>query len=657
MNGLDNADLKGWHFAGFDFSVVSRFIACALAILFFLPLKPACARQILAGSPSSGSVVELQDKLELLMDRRASLRRLGEPRFMDLKFIGVGANDIVAASALLGCGKAEWQTFMVNLPNMETGDKPTEMFSLVPLVRYLYQFGSCLTEVQKKQILTKLNKPQYLFGHGTTNMAIVQASSWYLLAQYFPNNTWQEIESHQSYTSAQVMAKLKPLLASRTMRTFHSGHLEWLSPSYALMNLYPLFNLIDFAVDKVVRNNANDEAILEIAVLKTNSFHGVIVPPFARNTADQRNALDEPINYAPAASQLALWYYFGEPAGLGQYDLRSHTGSFYVSMLGISPWLPPSEILAMKLPAAATVDQAVKTITPGFTIWGNPVKPLIFGDSWISEDFSVGTGNQLFDPYEYSGHVQTFSILLKSTKPHNEIECYQPFWHSASGEDAWQSDRSSPFQQMYRYDESSVVMLFDIPETDPWKSDASNRFWPERSSHADALLRLVTCRFARNFDEIIQQPNWVFVREGNAFAAMATLKGSNEYNNASPALLHHFTMVKIHEPKTALFFRVDKQRADLNFAQFQTAVRKSVPTYDAARSSIAVNEKNGSKTNVIFELKKQADSNYWSALPNVIKDGQPMKYNAAYTVQAPGLTLRDGVLTIKTEAGELKLVH
>jgi len=652
--------IKSSYFSSINLPALN-FYMMALSLFFFMLAQQVHAFETptVAGKTKTDTTAQQEstNNLELLFDRRASLRRLGDPKYFDLDVNYVRAHDVLAATALLGCGKEEWKNFLVDLPSKGTANKPTEMFSLVPMVRYLYQYGHCLTDMQKSRLLVNLNKPQIILGHGTTNMAIVQASSWYLLAQYFPVATWFDLETHKSYTSAQIMTTLKPLLASRTRRIFHSGHYEWLSPNYALLNIYPLLNLIDFADDNEIKNNANDEAILEVAMLRAHSFHGVIVPPLTRKSFDQRNALDTPPSYAPSISQQAIWYYFGEPSGLGLHDFRSGLGSFFVSMLGVSAWLPPSIVLDMEPTLADSKNQSVTAVTPRFTTWENPTEPEIFGDSLITDDFSIGTGNVLFDPLGYSGHIQTFSILLKSTKPHNEIECYQPYWHSTAGEDAWDTDRSSPFQQMYRYDDSSVVMLFDIPKSDPWKSDASNRFWADRSTHMDNLLQLVTCRFARDFDEIIPEQNWVFVRHGKVFVAMATLKGSNEYDNAGGGLLQHFKMVKIHEPKTALFFRVDKQRSDLNFTQFRQSIRNNLPSYDPLASSIVLKEKNGSKTQVYFELKKQAKGTYWSALPRIIRDGKPIAYDSSYAMKSPEMTLRDGVLIINTSVGELTLSH
>lgn len=642
----------------FQAKEMSRFILFICSVIFSHAVLPIASQ---ATEVNDGEVVVQSESTlsELLTERRASIIRMGDPKYFDLAISNVRSYDVLAATALKGCGDTSWRRFMIDLPSSPSETDPFEIFAGPPLIRYLYQYGECLSALEKKELASKFGKKQNLLGSGTLNQAIIKASSWYLLAQFFPDMIWTEISTNKSYTSDQLMAALKPILISRTKRIFRSGHYEWLSPNYSVLNEYSLLNLIDFAKDKTIKKNAEDEAILEISILRVHSFHGTIVAPLTRKNFDQHNALDKSHGYAPAIAQQLIWYYYGDPSGLGLYDFRSGLGSFFISMLAISPWLPPASVLGLGSPPASysMSDLSVKAITPEFTTEGNFTAPAIYGDSLITDDFAIGTGNVNFDPYGYSGHIQTFSILLKSNKPYNEIECYQPFWHSSMGEDAWATDRSSPFQQMYRYDDSSVVMLFNTPKVDPWKTTNANRFWQDRSINQDHLIQLVTCRFARDFDEIIQESNWIFVREGTSFVAMGTLRGNNEYNHASSELLKNFTVVKIHEPKTALFFRVDKQTDQLSFEKFRNDVRAMVPNYHPENSSLSLIEKDGVRTEVVFDLHRDTKSKFWSSLPQVIRNGLSVDDDSRFSVRSAEMTLDGGILRIKSRNGELVLAH
>jgi hypothetical protein len=579
-----------------------------------------------------------------LLTRRASIIRMGSFKYVGNDYQKSKSFDVLAATAQFGCGPAEWSAYMAGLSTLPSGspaDGPIEMFTLPPLVRYLYQFGDCMTAQQKQSLLRGLNsKPQYLFGHGTINHAIMRGASWYLLAQYFPKAKWINIDN-KIYSSVQLMDEIKRLMANRTWRFYQSGHLELLSPTYTMVNFYPLLNLIDFATDISVKKSAEDEANLELAVLKAHSFHGVIVPPLTRKNFEQKNALDTPEDYVPSITQHLLWYYFGEPRGLGLYDFQSRKEPFYISMAAISGWQPLPAV--RDIVSSKTGDYAIKLNTPQFAIWDADAEPEIYGDTFITDDFAVGTGNLLFDPDGYSEHEQTFSILLKSNQPLNQIECFHPYWNSNKGEDAWGTDRSSPFQQMYRYDNSSVVMLFDIPANDPW-TYPGNPSYSKRDNHKDDLLKLAECRIPRSFDEVVTLPDMVFVRQGNAFVAMATLRGTNQYNQATSKLLDKYTIVKVREAKTALFFRVDRAGPDLDFAQFQQNVRSMLPKYDSVGSSVMITEKSGIKTKVLFNIHKSGKR--WAAIPDVTHDGNNAVLNSKQVIDSPVLSLKAGRLTI-----------
>jgi len=617
-----------------------RRISCYLRTLLFFVY--VICYSVVANAGSSSTV----DFAENFLNRKASLMRMGDAKYVDNSGPKSKSYDVLAVTALKGCGSAEWPAYMASLSTLPVSfppDGPVEIFSMPPLVRYLYQYGDCMTPEQKQKLLTGFtSQRQWLLGHGTINHAILKASSWYLLAQYFPNARWTHWDG-TVLTSQQLMAALKPLLHGRKSRFYKSGQYEWLSPTYAMVNVFPLLNLIDFAADPTVKKTAQEEAILEISVLKAHSFHGEIVPPLTRKNFDQRNTTDSPQDYVPAITQHLLWYYFGEPTGLGLYDFQGKKEPFYASIFGMSNWVPPADVLAI---GATKLDgYAIKVITPSFGIWDAETSPEIFGDSYIADDFAIGTGNQLFEPGGYSGHIQTFSILLKSSKPQNQIECYQPYWKSNSGEDAWGTDRSSPFQQMYRYDKSSVVMLFDTPKKDPWVLGSDARSLPDRSVHKDALLQLAQCRIPKSLDEIIKEENWVFIRQGGVFVAMATLLGTNEYDQVPFKLSSKYLVVKVREPKTALFFRVERETAEMNFSQFRERVQRQTPKYDVSTSSVNLIEQSGTQTQLKFKLQAHSDGKRWSAIPEVLQNGKRLLPVNAGVIDSPVLKLKNGVLT------------
>lgn len=606
-----------------------------------------------ASALASDARASVHAKLELATnEREASLRRLGKAKYFDLRHPKFRTYDILAATAAEGCGPPAWAAYMTGFPTMREGrsaQEPLEMFGLPPLVRYLYQFGACLSAEQKQALLSGLTgEPQWVLGHGTLNQAAMQATSWYLLAQYFPGARWPSKDG-RTYTSKQLMAAIRLNLQARHRRFFESGSYEWLAPTYAGTNMFPMLNLYDFSADSDLRQLASDEATLELAVMRAQSFHGRLVPPLTRKNGGQDYDRDDRKTYSPAMSQHVLWLYFGEPANLPADEFESRRDPYFAVMFALSKWQPP---LALSLMDPAKLGSyAIHTVTPSFSIWGQPSQPEVFGDSWITPDFALGTGNAVFEPGTgYGGHVQTFGIALLKNPP-NQIDCMQPFFDSDSGEDAWGPDRWSPFQQTYRYDDSSAVMLFNIPKADPWAHYPTHPYEGERATHRDALLRMFECRIPSDVDEIVTEPQWVFVRQSNVFVAIATLKGTNEYSDKPRKLTSRFTVFKVREPDSALFFRVEQARPGYGFGQFRKAVRARLPSFDDKQSIVKFTENSGVHTQVQFHLTPEPGAKRFRSIPLVLHDGVPFALDRGAPIEAPFISLRNGVLRLNV-AGE-----
>lgn len=592
-----------------------------------------------------------------IMSRKLTLRRLGSEKYFDRTHPKFRTYDILAATAAKGCGPPAWANYMVNFTTMKEGqtDQAIEKFGLPPFVRYLYQFGSCLSDAQKEQILNGLtNRPQSVLGHGTLNHAAMQSTSWYLLAQYFPNARWVSRGENKTYTSKELMFAIKKNLFARTKRFYESGYEEWLSPTYAGINFFPMLNLYDFATDPELRQQASDEATLELAMLRAHSFYGQLVPPLTRINGGQSYDLNQRKTYAPPLTRHILWFYYGEPKIEATEEFESRRDPYYAVMIALSKWRPPVALQAMDPEKQGAY--AIRSVTPSFSNWGDPSSPEVVGDSLIDPDYAIGTGNAVFDPRGYSGHIQTFSIMLRKNLP-NQIECDDPYFYKLAEEDTWNADRWSPFQQTYRYDSSSVVMLFDIPKWDPWPGEKGNRNTEERLRRGPALPQLFQCRIPRNVDELILKKNLIFVRQSNVFVVIATLKGENEYDPAPQGLLSRFAIMKVRQPRSALFFRVEKAHQGYGFQQFMKSVVSRLPEYDDQKSAVGFRDENGVQTEVRFRLQQDTDGRRIRSFPAVSKKGKEVKMDLTTPIDAPFISLANGVLHLKSVAGDLKITH
>jgi hypothetical protein len=566
--------------------------------------------------------------------------------------------DLLAGTARMGCGHPNWQDKVADytgLANNPDPQDPIEIFGLPPLVRYLYQFGHCLSAEQNARVLKGLERPHRLFSHGTLNHAALQGTSWYLLAQYFPQATWQDMDGPK-YSSEQLMALLKPLLVARSRSFYRFGHIEQLSPTYAVVNLFPILNLADFAADPQMRAVGENEALLEVALLKAHSFHGVIVPPLTRKNAEQHNGPDQPPTYAPSVSQHVLWYYFGEPAQVPNHEFRSGREPCYAVMLALSNWRPPRQLYEWA--AHLQKGYRIQVVTPQFAGWEKPsTTPHIFGDAFISDAYALSVGNVMFDPAGYEEHIQTFGLTYKSDDTQNQIACYHPYFNSNLGEDAWSTDRWSPFQQSHLIDEHSAVLLFDIPAKDPWGPIARNNHLDKRNQHFNALLQVFQCRVSSQIDQVVVEGPAVYLQEGGLWMALVGLAGEPQASSSLAALLDDFRTFKWRQPKGAVYVQV--AAGPMGLAAFKASVAQALPKLDLAQMVVSLPAATLARTGVsqVVFVPPSSDNRpgVRPSIPTLIGGREGLVLERAVTPIVSNVIMLDrGVLTLRGQTQDLR---
>lgn len=555
--------------------------------------------------------------------------------------------EMLARASTLGCDARDAVLYMANLmgsPHLEgKGATDIDIFLLPPFVRYLYKYGHCFNSEQLKSIARDLSVRRPIFSHGTINHALLQSTSWYLLAQYFPNLSWIDADG-QSYTSAQVMKRIRGLLLARFKGFYDVGQYEFYSPTYAMINFFPLLNLFDFADDEEIRSSSNRQAILQLALLKSHSYKGVVMPPltrlnFKQNSSPATNSLD----LRPAVTQQLLWYYFGQPKQ-SFYDLDNDVEPFYIIMLSLSSWSPPPEIASL----GNSIPRTEKLLIPAFGYWGKSPGTEIFGSTTIGDGFYIGLGNANFDVAGYNADTQLFGIGVAINDSVHQIDCVHPYWRSNAGEDAWGQDLSSPFMQGF-LNKGEGVLLFSIPDSDPWVFDKDNRFFALRSRHAASINKFFQCRIPSVFEEIVKGPDFVFLRIGQVFIYFKTLNGENEYSRLSiggdsPSL---YDVFKVREPHTGLFFRVESGYSVSDFNDFKK--RMSSLRFDYSVDSDGVRYvSNGIFYQIKFSGDYDAEHHIFRSIPRVLRHGVELVNDSDYVLNASDLILKGGFLSIKT---------
>ncbi|WIW47822.1 hypothetical protein ML401_06820 [Bradyrhizobium sp. 62B] len=487
-----------------------------------------------------------------------------------------------------------------------------EMFSLPPLARYLLQFPRCIAPTERQALQNTISENRIdLFAHGTTNHAIMQASSWYLLAQAFPGAAWTDIGGTK-YSSIELMRALAERLLARQTAQLTQGFDEQFSPTYAIENFFSLLNLVDLATDNAITVAAEAGLIQQLAMLYSNSFHGLLVPPLGRNSHLQTNSAAPRAGMDISAGQHLLWYYSGEPT-FGRNDFFG-TEPLYIVMLALSNWQPPQELSGL---LDRDKPSRIRTVTPSFSIWGNPGQPSLYGKAFVSDDFAIGLGNFIFNPAWYNEDTNNFSILVRSPKLFNYIQCYHPFWRSNEGPGAWLHDQSSPFMEGDLQDDRGAL-IFSIPDKDPWPQSNANRFFKLRNQRANALIREVNCRFPTAIDEVRQFDKAIFLREGATYVGLRIVgSDTQDFSEITGDVSGAFRNFRISGSKVTLYFRVGLQRELRNFDDFQKAVMREDIRLNEERNEVAFRDREGTWKYVRYELEPYHLPPWISAIPRI----------------------------------------
>jgi len=447
---------------------------------------------------------------------------------------------ILGDTAVNGC-KAEYSNFMVDFRNHSTNNgQSINNFALPPIVRYVYQFGHCLSE-QNIAVLRNFvaegpccNHTDYL-GHGTLNHAILKASSWYLLAQYFKDDTWLS-KNRGEFSSEEIKDIIFNNLKNRFNRHIQFGHYEISSPNYIEANFFPLLNLIDFSDNTEIRNLAESEAYKTLQYLVDNSFKGKLIPPLTRQQSNELNGSAKNYyheSYWVGRDKRLWWYYFGPELDLTVSDFRTTKSSAFWMIYMLSNWLPKNIYSNGIKPLD---DEITTNEIPAFSEWGEDKGFVIQSQKYIGQNYAIGSSNIRYQPYWYSGEIVEFGLVLDSDYIFNQIDCTQPYWFSnytTETENEFKMrwyDRSSPFMQTHIVDKNNMLFVANIPLEDPF-TEYETQFTKTRNSHKDQLTQLVRCRIPKGFDVINKGEHVIQVQEGKTYIQIESLSQPFRYES------------------------------------------------------------------------------------------------------------------------------
>ncbi|WFB37838.1 hypothetical protein P3T73_08720 [Kiritimatiellota bacterium B12222] len=527
----------------------------------------------------------------------------------------------------------------------DRGDAYGSIFTYPALAQFLYLFGDQLNESQTEHLKTSLTfRARDLLGHGTENHAAMRIASGYLFAQYFPDETWRD-EGGNSYTSAQIMADTKKKLLERGKGFYRAGNNEVLSPTYAIVNIYPMLNLVDYAKDPEVQAAAEAMVLYHVAYLALNDFEGHLMPPYNRENVPQDRFNPTRTREYRAPTLHLLWLWFGHNQVVPE-DFTISIEPAYALFLALSNWQPPTSLV--RVAQGENAPYATRSSIPFFGYWGNSVPHETYRMVWRDTQFAIGTGVQRFAPDEFYLDYSMFAIAWSSANRFNYLECMHPYWRSNLGEDYWMKGKHSPFQQSFVY-KNTAITLFDIPQEDPWAGVGVQQRWPEeRNQHTDNLIALGQCRFPKSVDEVVKTNDWYFLREGEVYIGIRVLKPGHAYlTTLTGGGLDDFNVIKSRERKTGFVFELGSAETHTSFEAFRTALLKNKPEVDWEAMEVSYTNSYGDKIHMVQQRKPSKENpKYVWLLPEVEVNDTPFTFTDWPLMESPDILMKDSILRI-----------
>ena len=477
-------------------------------------------------------------------------------------------NDKAVAEYIVSTTTPRWQT----------------MFDFPALAIALCRFEESFTPEQRQSLQTALerlaksdkNEGEGFLGHGTENHALLSWAPAILFCELFPDAKWAN-----GMNSEQLHAHLKEWIRKTFKNYYERSYAEYLSTTYESVLVIPVEVLYQYTKDPEVRDMAEAFLLFHWSLIALNTFDGEIIPPFGRmNTQQDHLHAPKPQAWSelPAFSYYT-WVLFGWGEATNNIRLEDYL-NFNESTFGIYAAMSETMMPDIFFELAASKEPVtVRTSASTFGWHGSGVPNAMLRKIYRTGQYAVGTGNFRWVPGgDYADHDTCgFGITWNSRNKFNYIHCMHPFWYTEGDDisrtaECWDHGGVSPFMQTAQY-ENTAIVLFDIPDKDPWEGKPSDEKWAWRNKRADDLLKRGMFRFPKTMQYIPADENgWIFLRDGRTYIAVKPLKSHYFQRDSRDVSLIGINVIKSDHAKTGFIFEVGTEQEYRDFGNFRRKV-------------------------------------------------------------------------------------
>ncbi|GAB3925680.1 hypothetical protein [Larkinella terrae] len=533
------------------------------------------------------------------------------------------------------------------------------MFDFPGVALALGRFRHCFTSEQVAVIqkdaerLAKEDKKdgEGFLGHGTENHATMMWTSAYLFGQYFPDAKWAN-----GMTSAQLMAEMKERLRKTFKNVYAKGYTEYLSTTYEITMNFPVAILQEFAQDPEMKAIAEAYLLYKWSLQALNNFEGRTLAPYGRMNTQEDYQPKDPYVTGTLYQNWLYWGWGPNTESVKIQDFTNYWETSYAIYTALSNVIPDAVFFG--LAEGKTAPFALKSSASTFGPYaGERARPhMMLRNGYRTQQYAIGSGNFRWVPGgDYADHdANGFNIVWSSTDRFNYLNCFHPYWYSDGDHpdrtpDTWHKGTVSPFQQTAQ-EQNTAIMLFDIPQKDPWPNQPSKEKWAWRDGHANNLLNWGALRYPKSVDEKVETGGWLFLREGKTYIGIKPLKPYVLHTNLTEKGLEGFNVVKSEGPKTGFIFEVGTEADFGSFQKFVSQLPRNPVSVDWNTMVLTYQNSKGAKIRMQYQPGLPVDADGLArSVPLIWVNGKPEKSADQWPmIESPVIRMDNRLLAIQT---------
>ncbi len=528
-----------------------------------------------------------------------------------------------------------------------------DTFGRSELSRIVRQFEEHIPEELREPLREEVvTYPGYL-GGGTENHVVMRRTAGFLMGEMYPQATF-----HHDLTGEQLAGICLQYMRDYGHAIYDTSMVEYLSPIYHAVNTAAWLNVTELADSAEARITARavlDWMLLDYAI---NHAHGIIMPPVQRDKGQLSNTSQ--LSHCRQGSQWTGWLYWGggttpqhEERFVQDAYVPHRIGGTWARLHAVSDWNPHRVIRnigAKRLPLPYMLWQSrgdwpciewshVNDYGKQHTREAECNPRYQMRSVYVARNYAIGAGyytEALEDPILRNN--TPFAISWRTDDEVNMLRVAHPYWYTArphddTGEPLGRDDWTgySPFMRMVHW-ENAVIVLFDIPETDPFVGDVpdtgSDRFFSRRQTQ---LIQEAHVYVPDTIDERVDRAGIIFLREGEVYVAVRPLVKGWRWEQPVWEGWHRLVL-----PGEVTGAAIEVGDAE-EFGSFE-GFRQQVLAAQAGLDDGVANYRStrGHELTVAF-----ADGTW---LPDATVNGVALDFERWPTCESPYLTVRDRVL-------------